>query len=310
MQPLLHVPNPSMHMPPPRPHLPPEPNHSAPPHYHKLSFPTYDGKEDPLGWLNRCDRFFRAQRTPEGDKVWLTSFHLTGTAQQWYYVLEHDSDEPAWDEFKLLCHQRFGPPLRSNHLADLARLPFPATVAAYQDAFQARMVHAGCLTPYQQAQLFTDGLPEHIRIDVEFHDHQDLQRAMSLACAYDRRNVTPQLALPAPSPRIPRRRPAALPAPPPLVGAAGTTVASSSSSTPPPPWLFKRLTPAEMADRRKLGLCYNCDEPYVRGHKCPHLFYLEVSDYVVKPDDEATEPEPTEELVAFDPDTPMISSMP
>jgi hypothetical protein len=26
------------------------------------------------------------------------------------------------------------------------------------------------------------------------------------------------------------------------------------------------------------GLCYNCDEQYVRGHKCPRLFYLEVAD--------------------------------
>ena len=37
-----------------------------------------------------------------------------------------------------------------------------------------------------------------------------------------------------------------------------------------------------MADRRKLGLCYNCDEQYVRGHQCQHLFYLEVPDYVVE----------------------------
>jgi hypothetical protein len=34
-----------------------------------------------------------------------------------------------------------------------------------------------------------------------------------------------------------------------------------------------------MADWRKLGLCYDCDEPYVHGHKCSCLFYLEVSDY-------------------------------
>jgi hypothetical protein len=27
---------------------------------HKLRFPKYDGTEDPLPWLNRCDQFFRA----------------------------------------------------------------------------------------------------------------------------------------------------------------------------------------------------------------------------------------------------------
>lgn len=39
-----------------------------------------------------------------------------------------------------------------------------------------------------------------------------------------------------------------------------------------------------MAERRRQGLCYNCDEQYVREHKCPRLFYLEVTYFV---DDEA-----------------------
>jgi hypothetical protein len=33
-----------------------------------------------------------------------------------------------------------------------------------------------------------------------------------------------------------------------------------------------------MLERRRLGLCYNCDDQYTRGHKCPKLFYLEVAD--------------------------------
>ena len=126
-----------MHMLPPLPLDPPEATAAGVPRFHKLSFSTYDGKEDPLGWLNRCERFFRAQLTREADKVWLTSFHLTDTAQQWYYVLELDAGVPSWDEFKQLCHQRFGLLLSTNHLADLACLPFTSSVEAYLDAFQA-----------------------------------------------------------------------------------------------------------------------------------------------------------------------------
>jgi hypothetical protein len=40
-----------------------------------------------------------------------------------------------------------------------------------------------------------------------------------------------------------------------------------------------------------MGLCYNCDDQYVKGHKCPQLFYLEVSDY----DEVDAEPEQSEE---------------
>ena len=39
------------------------------PRYHKLSFPTYEGKEDPLARLNRCDQFFRGQGISEHEKV-------------------------------------------------------------------------------------------------------------------------------------------------------------------------------------------------------------------------------------------------
>jgi hypothetical protein len=156
-----------------------------------------------------------------------------------------------------LRHQRFGPPLTTNHLAELARLPFTADIAAYLDAFQARMAHAGRLTPYQQAQLFTGGLPDHIRIDVELHDPQDLQRAMRLARAYERRNLVAPLALPAPPARPPRRVLSGSTSQQPGLGS------SSSSAAPPPARPFKRLTPTEMAERRKQGLCYNCDELYV-----------------------------------------------
>jgi hypothetical protein len=35
-----------------------------------------------------------------------------------------------------------------------------------------------------------------------------------------------------------------------------------------------------MAERRRAGLCFNCDEPFVRGHKCKHLFDITtINDY-------------------------------
>ena len=177
------------------------------PKFHKLSFPLYDGKEDPLGWLNRCESFFRGQLRREADKVWLASFHMTGDAQQWYFILERNHGRPAWPAFRLLCQQRFGSALSTNHLTDLARLPFTNNVDTYMSAFQARLAHAGCLDPIQQAQLFTGGLPEHIRVDVELHEPQDLHRAMRLARAYERRNAPKVLALPGAPPRPTRRPP-------------------------------------------------------------------------------------------------------
>jgi hypothetical protein len=285
---------PSMHEPPARTHVPPQELGAGVPRFHKLSFPTYDGKEDPLGWLNRCESFFRGQLTREADKTWLASFHMTGSAQQWYVVLERDIGMPPWDQFKQLCNQRFGPALSTNHLSDLARLPFTSNVDAYMEAFQARMAHAGRLQPLQQVQLFTSGLPEHIRVDVELHEPQDLHRAMRLARAYERRNPAPALALLAPPGRQRRPGQAALPA------ASGSSQgAKASAAAPARP--FKYLTPSEMAERRKQGLCYNCDEPYVQGHKCARLFYLEAADYIVEGPEDDDGPNAPATDAAFDP---------
>jgi hypothetical protein len=121
----------------------------AVPHYYKLSFPTFDGREDPLGWLNHREHFFRGQRTGEAEKVGLASFHMTGAAQHWYFMLERETGIVTWSHFKALCQQRFGPAIGINHLSDLARLTFRSSVNDYMEAFQATMAHVGYLTPEQ-----------------------------------------------------------------------------------------------------------------------------------------------------------------
>ncbi|KAG6490402.1 hypothetical protein ZIOFF_051698 [Zingiber officinale] len=51
-----------------------------------------------------------------------------------------------------------------------------------------------------------------------------------------------------------------------------------NSKGTPPTSFFKRLSRAEMAERRAKGLCFNCDESYSTGHKCKRLFWIKVLD--------------------------------
>jgi hypothetical protein len=215
--------------------------------------------------LNQCDQFFRGQHTPASNRTWLASYHLSGGAQTWYYALEHDEGMPSWERFRDLCRLRFGPPLHGSRLAELGRLPFATTVQEFADRFQALACHAPDVSTRQRAELFVGGLPEHIRVDVEIHRPQDLQTAMYYARAFERRAAATPPALPAraarpvqraglPAPRAPGAGPAA---PPPAAGAGA-----------PGGRAFRRLTPAEQQERRRQGLCYNCDELYTPGHVC------------------------------------------
>jgi hypothetical protein len=110
---------------------------SAARHGHKLLFPTYDGTEDPLPWLNRCEQFFRIQSTEDAGKVFLAAFYMTGDAAQWYALIERNHGTPDWAAFVKLVNQRFGSPLRGNALGELIQLRRETTVADYQSRFLA-----------------------------------------------------------------------------------------------------------------------------------------------------------------------------
>uniref|UniRef100_A0ACD5T6G6 Uncharacterized protein n=1 Tax=Avena sativa TaxID=4498 RepID=A0ACD5T6G6_AVESA len=266
----------------------------TPPRYAKIEFATYDGVDDPLNWLNQCEQFFRGQRTLASDRTWLASYHLRGAAQTWYYSLEQDEGGmPPWDRFRDLCLLRFGPPIRGSRLAELGRLPFTNTVQDFADCFQALACHAPGVTGQQRAELFVGGLPDYIRVDVELQAPQDLQTAMHLARAYERRAQAVQPVPPArggrPTRPLPTVAPATRPAP---TGPASPAPAATRT--------FRRLTPAEQLERRRLGLCFNCDEPYAPGHVCPRLFYMETVDA----DDVDGPPEAADTLAPQEPTEP------
>jgi hypothetical protein len=159
-------------------------------------------------------------------------------------------------------------------LAELGRLAFTTTVQDFADRFQALACHAPGVTGQQRAELFIGGLPDHIRVDVEMRDPQDLQSAMYYARAFEQRARAMQQAFPASD-----VRPAARPPPTPP-GQALTAVTHAGHSDLAAMRPFRRLTTAEQLERRRKGLCFNCDELYVPGHVCPRLFYLETVDDV------------------------------
>lgn len=255
------------------------------PKYHKPDFPKFDGKSDPLTFLHRCEAFFRGYRVLEEEKVWMASIHLLDAAQIWYMQVESNHGTPSWKRFTELINLRFGPPLRSNPLGDLAACRRIGTVTEYCEQFLSLLARAGPLTEEQQVQLFTVRLQPPLSIDVQIQAPRSLEVAMNLARSYEiREQIVAQLPRPSrasyrtgilPSPATPLP----LPAPP----IATTTPAASlpvTNTTQVAGRTVRRLSPAEMDERRRLGQCFNCDEKYVRGHNqvCKRLFLLELSE--------------------------------
>ena len=44
-----------------------------------MDFPQFDGKSDPLAFINQCETYFNRERIMEEEKVWMASRNLAGT---------------------------------------------------------------------------------------------------------------------------------------------------------------------------------------------------------------------------------------
>jgi hypothetical protein len=117
------------------------------------------------------------------------------------------------------------------------------------------------MTPMQQTQMFTAGLGEPLRTDVELAAPTDLQAAMRLARAYERRLVTSK---------------------PGTKQISSTTKSTTSSVTSTPRPRFCRLSPEELKAKRANNECYRCTEKFMPDHRCTAkgVYLIEMDDEV------------------------------
>ncbi|KAF3655276.1 hypothetical protein FXO37_16030 [Capsicum annuum] len=174
----------------------------------------------------------------------------------------------------------------SRKTGDLVNLKQTGSVDEYQRRFQELLARGSKYVRIdQQVSLFTTGLIDSIRLDVEMQNPPNLGHAMNLARAFEKK----QKVITATSSRkenwqgtkgyLNTAANATVPTPKSSNTLSGISELKLVSSSAP---FIKKLTRAEMVERRMKGLCYNYDELYSIGHQCKKLFWLEVAD----PDDE------------------------
>jgi len=110
-------------------------DHDFSPKHKKWDFPRFDGTIDPMLFLNKCEAYFRQHRTMAEERVRMASYHLDDVAQLWYVQLQDDEGTPSWGHFKDLLTLRFGPPLRSAPMFELAECRRTGTVEEYANRF-------------------------------------------------------------------------------------------------------------------------------------------------------------------------------
>jgi hypothetical protein len=90
-----------------------------------------------------------------------------------------DEGTPPWGRFKELLNLRFGPPLQSVPLFELAECRRTRSLEDYSNRFQALIACAGHLDEAQRVQLFTGGLLPPLSHVVRIHNPETLAVTMS-----------------------------------------------------------------------------------------------------------------------------------
>ncbi|XP_077236504.1 uncharacterized protein LOC143878006 [Tasmannia lanceolata] len=245
----------------------------------KLDFPSFNGREDPTSWVCRAEQFFDFHATLEAERVALASFHLEGDTQLWYQLLKQEKGAVSWKEFSEGLHSRYGPTQFLDFFGELTKLQQTGSVNDYQTQFEKLLAKVSHFQQTRQVSCFVSGLKDSIKADVMAASPATLSAAIGLARLYEACNLSQRRAIP---PDIRRNVPA-----------------NKDGVISRPILPVRKVSPAELQERRAKGLCYNCNEKFSPGHRCKKLFVIEacleeVDGDVIMEDEDTLEEHSTE----------------
>ncbi|XP_074324569.1 uncharacterized protein LOC141661456 [Apium graveolens] len=198
----------------------------------QLELPVFEGV-NPEGWLFRAERYFELNNLSPTEKIRSAVICLEGEALSWYYY--EDSRRPfcSWEDFRKQLIERFQSTQEGAFQDQLFSLQQITTVREYRRQFEPKMMRMAQQIEDKNMtmQLYQSGN--------SFSKEQAIPSGTNFS-----RNVARQLS--------------AVPSTSPIQPSAKTT------TTPK----FRRLSEAEMQEKREKGLCFRCDEKYGPGHRC------------------------------------------
>ena len=148
-------------------------------------------------------------------------------------------------------------------MESFTRLKQSGSIVVYKGQFEALSNRIRGLSEGHKLSCFLSGLKDEERLPVEMLKPKNLNEAFGLAKIQEeylnssRRSQRPAM--------VDYTKPS-------ILGPKPEGKVDSKYRFP-----LQRLTPAQMEERRKKGLCFNCDEKFQPGHQCKSakLFLLE-----------------------------------
>ncbi|XP_058784354.1 uncharacterized protein LOC131659138 [Vicia villosa] len=273
-------------------HIPPLPAIRTP----KLELHMFDGSE-PLDWLFQAEQFFNFYNMPPENRLSLISFYMKGDALSWFKWMHQSHLLTDWFSFLKALELRFGPSTFDNHQAELFKLKQDGSVVDYQTKFEKLGNQVVGLPPDAILNCFISGLTNEIQNEMAIHKPTNISQAIGLAKLIESKLKDSKPKFPKPFSNAYHKTSApsanTMSKPPNISNTQSPSPFKAQTSSAPSKFPIKRLSQAQLQERRAQCLCFNCDEKFVIGHKCSTSRFL-----ILMADEEPTcEPTNLEDIV-------------
>ncbi|XP_012844847.1 PREDICTED: uncharacterized protein LOC105964883, partial [Erythranthe guttata] len=216
-------------------------------------------------------KYFSINRMADHERIVWASMHMEGKADHWFADYLEGRDPVDWHTFVEMVLERFCEEEEESLVETFNKLKQEHSVDAYRDKFEelkAFMLHTNrTLSEAYFINSFISGLKDEIKSMVRLLKPQTLKEAMSKAKLQEKAIEQLNKSL-----RQMQKNNG-------LVNSTRTnkSIYNDFSAKQNPlveekSTQVKRLSTAEWEERKKKGLCFNCDEKFTYGHKCKKLF--------------------------------------
>nr|XP_012568866.2 uncharacterized protein LOC105851738 [Cicer arietinum] len=247
--------------------------------WQKLEIPIFAG-EDAFGWTHRLERYFLLKEVTEEEKMQATVMALEGKALSWYHWWEKCNPNPNWEGFKIAVVRRFQPSMVQNPFEQLLSLKQTGTVDEYVENFEK---YVGAMRTIDQEfvrGIFLNGLKQELQAEVKLYELNSLSEMIQKVILIEQKNMLVNMKngysyasrTNGNSRSMPYSKTitleSKLSSDQKSSTMSGTGQSQSVESVKNRGGEFKHLTSAEVREKREKGLCFRCDEPYNREHRC------------------------------------------
>ena len=237
----------------------------------RVELPVFDGV-DAYAWFALAERFFRIGGYDDRAKLEVVSVSLAGDVLSWFNSEMNRRGFRSWIEFKQKLVSRFSKEKFRDPSQPFFAVKQTGTAAQYIHAFEDLSTQVTGLTDTQLEGIFMNGLKPEMREVVNMCKPVDLDEMISSTYQMEDSVLYKVVC---------RERQAEKKDS--FKTASTKSYASSKSSSG---WTFKpqqpkqnetggqkpqlRLTEAQIAEKKRLGLCFTCDDKWSRQHVCPN----------------------------------------